>query len=115
MDINRPGMTGAEAAWRLKQNPATARIPIIAVTGASFSAQEVIPIGCDGFVLKPVSTEKLVGEISRRLPPTETLKGRARKPASALARSRPSADRGRSAVLLLRVPGTRQTNQTQMV
>lgn len=58
MDLQLPGMTGYEATRRLKATPATAAIPVLALTsfamrGDDLKAREA---GCDGYLTKPLDT-----------------------------------------------------------
>ena len=62
MDIQLPGISGIEAFRRLRADPTTRAIPIIAVT-ASVMAQErqkVMAAGFDGFQGKPISVRELL-------------------------------------------------------
>jgi two-component system cell cycle response regulator DivK len=56
MDVQLPGMTGYEAARRLKADPATQAIPIIALTGQAMCGEEekARTAGCDAYLTKPV-------------------------------------------------------------
>ena len=67
MDLVMPQLDGLAATAALKANPETARIPVIAVTGALYSSQRVLEAGCDGYLLKPVSEASLLDEIRRAL------------------------------------------------
>jgi two-component system, cell cycle response regulator DivK len=69
MDIQLPGISGIEAFRRLRADPTTRTIPIIAVT-ASVMAQErqkVMAAGFDGFQGKPISVRELLETIRRVL------------------------------------------------
>jgi two-component system, cell cycle response regulator DivK len=69
MDIQLPGISGIEAFRRLRADPTTRTIPIIAVT-ASVMAQErqkVMAAGFDGFQSKPISVRELLETIRRVL------------------------------------------------
>jgi len=69
MDIRMPEMDGYEATKRLKDNPNTADIPIIALT-ASATLNEKTKIeahGFDGYLAKPVSISELLRELSHYL------------------------------------------------
>jgi signal transduction histidine kinase len=66
MDLRMPEMDGYEAAKRLKDNPNTADIPIIALT-ASVALNKKAQIeahGFDGFLSKPVNISNLLRELS---------------------------------------------------
>ena len=69
LDLELPGISGFEAARRLRQNPATADIPLIAATGYSHHRQLAMAreAGFDQVVVKPVDPDKLVEEIERLL------------------------------------------------
>ena len=71
MDLSLPIIDGWEATRRLKADPHTRHIPIIALTGHALqvhskSAKEA---GCDAFVTKPCLPEELLAEIKRLLAP----------------------------------------------
>ena len=61
-DLNIPGIDGFELTRRLKQDPRTRTIPIVAVTGyAAFQADpgRAIRAGCDAVLEKPCSPDDL--------------------------------------------------------
>lgn len=69
MDIELPGMSGIEALGHLRADPATSRIPVIAVT-ASVMAQErgkIIAAGFDGYQSKPISVTEFLGMVRAAL------------------------------------------------
>ena len=70
MDIQLPGIDGYEATRRIKANPATQHIPIIAVTSYALSGDDVKAreAGCDGYVTKPFSPRALLAKIREYLP-----------------------------------------------
>lgn len=59
MDINMPKMNGTDAAKALKADPATAGIPIVAVTATATEHQRRVceEAGFEGFVPKPVDVK----------------------------------------------------------
>ncbi len=67
MDISLPGMNGLAATRALKENPATAHIPVIALTAHAMKDDEtrVREAGCDAYILKPVDTEIFNATISK--------------------------------------------------
>ena len=69
LDLELPGMTGFEAAVRLRQSPQTAAIPLIAATGYSHVKQldQARESGFDSIVVKPCEPSALVAEIERLL------------------------------------------------
>jgi PAS domain S-box-containing protein len=58
MDISLPGMDGLTATKALKSIPATAGIPVVALTAHAMKniEERAIEAGCEGFVLKPIDT-----------------------------------------------------------
>ena len=69
MDIQLPVMDGYEATRRIKADPASAAIPIIAVTSYALSGDEAKAraAGCDDFVPKPYSPRQLLAKIREYL------------------------------------------------
>jgi CheY-like chemotaxis protein len=61
MDIQLPGMDGLQATRLLKQDPATADIPIVAITAHAMRGDEerIKAAGCEGYIPKPVNTREL--------------------------------------------------------
>jgi CheY-like chemotaxis protein len=60
-DIQLPGASGLELTRRLKADPATAGIRVIAVSAFAMPADEerALAAGCDGYVAKPIDTRTL--------------------------------------------------------
>jgi two-component system, cell cycle response regulator DivK len=69
MDIQLPVMDGYEATRRLKADPASSMIPIIAVTSYALSGDEekARAAGCNDFVPKPYSPRQLLAKIRQYL------------------------------------------------
>jgi two-component system cell cycle response regulator DivK len=69
MDLALPRMDGWEATRRLKADPRTRQIPIVALTGHALAghAEGAREAGCDSFVTKPCLPDALVAEIRRLL------------------------------------------------
>jgi CheY-like chemotaxis protein len=69
LDLELPGISGFEAARRLRQNASTQDIPLIAATGYSHHRQLSMAreAGFDQVVVKPVDPDSLVEEIERLL------------------------------------------------
>ncbi|WP_420456395.1 response regulator [Rubrivirga sp.] len=70
MDMSLPVLDGWEATRRLKGDPATAQIPVIALTAHAMSGdeQKARDAGCDDFDTKPVDLKRLLGKIRTWLP-----------------------------------------------
>ncbi|OMH32681.1 response regulator [Motiliproteus sp. MSK22-1] len=61
MDLQMPVMDGLEATQKLKADPATLNIPIIALTALAMKGDEerVRAAGCDGYLSKPIRLSEL--------------------------------------------------------
>ena len=70
MDLNMPGMDGLEVTRRLKADPATRAIPIIALTAYAMRGDEerARAAGCDDYVPKPIDRQRLLATIARHVP-----------------------------------------------
>lgn len=62
MDIRLPGIDGLEATRRLKSDPGTAGIPIIAVTAHAMPEDEarILEAGCQAYLPKPLRFSEFV-------------------------------------------------------
>ena len=69
MDMSLPVMDGWEATRRLKDAPATARIPVVALTAHALSddREKAARAGCDAYETKPVEFPQLLETIERLL------------------------------------------------
>ena len=69
MDLSLPGLDGWEATRRLKADPRTRSIPVIALTGHALAGHSkgAIDAGCDAFITKPCLPERLLEEIRKML------------------------------------------------
>jgi two-component system cell cycle response regulator DivK len=65
MDLSIPGVDGWECTKRLKADPKTEHIPIIALTAHAMRGDEerARAAGCDGYLSKPISPKKVVEEV----------------------------------------------------
>jgi CheY-like chemotaxis protein len=65
MDLTLPRLDGWEAARRLKADPRTSHIPVLALTAHAFAgdAEQAKAAGCDGYLAKPCLPEDLVRAI----------------------------------------------------
>lgn len=71
MDIALGEMDGWEATRRIKANPRTAGIPIIALTAHALASDQArsVEVGCADFDTKPVDMARLLGKIEACLAP----------------------------------------------
>ena len=69
MDLSIPVVDGWECTRRLKADPATSGIPIIALTAHAMRGDEerARSAGCDGYLAKPVSPKRVLAEVQARL------------------------------------------------
>jgi CheY-like chemotaxis protein len=67
MDIQLPGMDGLELTRKLKADPTTGDIPVVAVTAYAMKGDELRArdAGCDGYVTKPIDTRALPELVER--------------------------------------------------
>jgi len=69
MDLQMPGMDGFDLTRRLKGDPATQGMLILALTAYAMKGDEekALAAGCDGYVPKPIDTRALPALIARYL------------------------------------------------
>jgi CheY-like chemotaxis protein len=69
MDIQLPGIDGLELTRRLKADPATRDIVIVAVTAYAMKGDQAKAqaAGCDDYITKPIDTRALPETIARHL------------------------------------------------
>ena len=69
MDIQLPGMDGFAATAMLKQDPATAGIPVIALTAMAMKEdqEKSQAAGCDAYISKPLRYQELYAAIDALL------------------------------------------------
>ena len=69
MDLELPGVDGWEATRRLKANPETRAIPVIALSAHALagSREKALAAGCDEFDTKPVEFDRLMGKVRKLL------------------------------------------------
>jgi len=69
MDMSLPVLDGWEATRRVKANPATSAIPVIALTAHAMAGDrdKTIEAGCDDYDTKPIDLPRLLGKIEAQL------------------------------------------------
>ena len=69
LDIRMPGMDGFEVCRKLKENDASAAIPVIFLTGESDAASEAdaVAAGAAGYITKPIDPAALLASINQCL------------------------------------------------
>ena len=70
MDLTLPDMDGWEATRRIKADPATKHIPVIALTANAMEGdrEKALAAGCDDFDTKPVELPRLLDKIRALAP-----------------------------------------------
>ena len=69
MDILLPNMNGLEAASRIRSNPKTKAIPILAATALAMPGdmEKCLEGGCDAYLAKPFTPKQLAAAIEKLL------------------------------------------------
>jgi CheY-like chemotaxis protein len=69
MDLEMPVVDGWEATRRLKSNPQTRDIPVIALSAHAFAGERerALAAGCNEFDTKPIEFDRLVATLRRIL------------------------------------------------
>ena len=69
MDLSLPVMDGWEATRRIKADPATRKILVIALTAHAMAGdeQKALEAGCDDYDSKPVDFKRLLGKIENSI------------------------------------------------
>ena len=75
MDIQLPGIDGLELTRRLKADPETRDIVIVAVTAYAMKGDQAkaLAAGCDDYITKPIDTRTLPETIARHLAKREVV------------------------------------------
>ncbi len=74
MDLNLPEIDGWEATRRLKADPVTSGIPIVALTAHAMAGdrEKALATGCDEFETKPIDFDRLLAKIERLIDAKES-------------------------------------------
>ncbi len=74
LDMSLPVLDGWAAAGKLKADPATSTIPIIALTAHAMGEdrEKALKAGCDDYDTKPVEFKRLLGKINSFLDETNS-------------------------------------------
>ena len=66
MDIQLPGMDGLSLTRRLKADPGTASIPVVALTAHALASDQQLSLdaGCVGYITKPFDTRLLPDQVA---------------------------------------------------
>lgn len=71
LDIQLPDLDGLSVAKKLKADPATRAIPILALTAYAMRQDEeaALKSGCDAYVPKPIRTREFLARVKSMLEP----------------------------------------------
>ena len=71
MDVQLPGMDGVQALGRLRADPVTAGIPVIALTAFAMKAdrERFLALGFDHYLEKPLDIRELPRQVAAALAP----------------------------------------------
>jgi CheY-like chemotaxis protein len=69
LDLDLPGIDGLTLTQRIKSNPQTAHIMVVAVTAFAMKGdrQRAEAAGCDGYITKPIDTRQLPIQVAEWL------------------------------------------------
>ncbi len=67
MDVQLPGLSGLDAARRIKSAPASADIPVVALTARAMQGdrEAILAAGCDDYISKPIEAETLIAVVRK--------------------------------------------------
>lgn len=69
LDIQLPDLDGLEAVRRLRADPRTASIPVVALTAQAMKGDQAAALaaGCNGYITKPINTRSFVRDVLAHL------------------------------------------------
>jgi two-component system, cell cycle response regulator DivK len=69
MDIQLPGMDGLQATLLLREDEATRKIPVLALTALAMKGDEerIRAAGCDGYIAKPMRYKEFLAAVNAQL------------------------------------------------
>ena len=75
MDINLPNVSGRRLIRKIRRDPATRHIPILAITAyaGKKDAEEIRKAGANGYLSKPLSIDQLLGAVDSLMDPPKAV------------------------------------------
>ena len=69
LDIVMPEMDGYEVCRQLKENPETAKVPVVFVTGTASDEEKLkgLSLGACGFIMKPLDFQMVLDTVAEKL------------------------------------------------
>lgn len=69
MDLQLPGIDGAEALRQMRSSPSTQTVPVVAVTAYAMKEdrERALSCGFDGYLEKPINARELPAQVHRFL------------------------------------------------
>jgi CheY-like chemotaxis protein len=69
MDIQLPGMNGLEATRLIKENSATKKVPVVALSSYAMNGdkEKAIEAGCIDYITKPIDTKRFLEKLEKYL------------------------------------------------
>jgi CheY-like chemotaxis protein len=82
MDINLPGISGIQALMLLREDPATAHIPVLAISANAMphDIRKGLEAGFFGYLTKPINVNEFMHELDRAMEFAELRSGEAQRP-----------------------------------
>ncbi len=77
LDINLPDLCGRDLCRRIKANPATARVPVVHLSGERPDSEEPAagtPFDADGYIARPISNHEFIARVEAALRQSENVR-----------------------------------------
>jgi DNA-binding response OmpR family regulator len=82
LDVMMPGMDGFAVCETLRENPATAAMPVLMLTGLSSHISQLVAFdaGATDYLIKPFATEELISKVEKLLSRAQRLQAYHKNP-----------------------------------
>ena len=68
LDLMMPRLSGLEVLAEMKRDPALARIPVVVISGNYVTEPQVLGMGANGYLVKPLDVDVLVTTVRQFVP-----------------------------------------------